>query len=493
MKKLLTAIVITLTGLTALCQQRVFEVPLDTNELSSLQAFPVYDAASGQLLLTFTTRHTLRRYSLRAADTSISGPAIPLDTFVTDRKGRKTSLLPLFEHYWGSTPIDGGVEDAFLSDGMIRFIRTLYHGGAPQQTDSIVFTREEWLFGGFYQQGAFYCLTSTKGGDEIRIRRHRPGGGITSTTKTVAVKDWGKVSQHLPARKMHIGELSDLAADVTQVSTDPATFPPLLATLSRVKLYAAPGRVYITFDNTQLETHVIDLPLDDRPARVMQFNAESWYHAKIPSGFSNGNSFIFDSTMIVAAIIHLQPWLAFYDLSTQKLIGTYAPDQKGDPSFAHSPAWQVGDLWKKDKMHRIPFPEFGKQSFDYWTLGVTAGHFGNDHLVLQIGTLYDRETFGKMMLMLGSMAVSAAALSPSILYARPGWGPANTLFFKAHFSTSTLQPLPYPAFDDKSGLINNFAVAKTLTDNGGFLLERDGTYWWGFIDTVFQQFVIYKF
>lgn len=283
MKKLLTAAVLALTGLTAFSQQRVFEVSIDTNETSSLQAYPVYDPASAQILLTLTSRHTLKRYSLRAADTSVTGPVIALDTFLTDKKGRKTSLLPLFEHFWGSTPIAGGTEEAFLGKGMIRFIKTVYHEG-PQQTDSILFGPEERMFAGFYQQGTFYCFTATKGTDNIRIWRHRPGAGTEATTKTIAVKEWGKVSQHLPATKMHIHDLSDLAADITQVSTDPAVFPPVVATLSKAKLYAAPGRVYITFDNTQLETYVIDVPLDDRPAQIKHFNPEDWYHQKYREG-----------------------------------------------------------------------------------------------------------------------------------------------------------------------------------------------------------------
>ena len=493
MKKYLFLSILPLACLTAHGQQRVFELPLDSSELYSTQALPVYDPASNTFVLTLSTRYRLHRFAFPAGDTTIHGADRSVDTLIVDRADRKTSLLPQFEHYLDAMTLPDGLEEAFASGPGIRFYRTVYHHNAPGQTDSIVLAPGQRLFAAFYQSGRFYALAGNKGTDQVTIWQHRPGEGITQIAKTVAVRDWGKIGHHQKlTQKRHIDDLTDLLEEVTLVSHDPAGYPPLLATLGHARLYLGAGRVYLSFDNTRLRTHVVDLPLDDRPARILEFDPAAWYGKEPPPGFSNGNSFILDSTLIVAAIVHLQFYLAFYDLTTGKLRTAYPPDANGQPAFAHSAAWQVGDFWKKDHVHRIPMAELYKNSFDYWTLGVTAGRFG-DKFELQIGTVYDRESFGKFMLAFASMSVAAAGFIPTIFYAGPGSGSANTMFFKAHFERDRQQPIPYPSFKDKSQLIDTFAVAQKMARNGGFLLDYAGDYWYGYIDLWEQKYIICKF
>ena len=136
--------------------------------------------------------------------------------------------------------------------------------------------------------------------------------------------------------------------------------------------------------------------------------------------------------------------------------------------------------------------ELYKNSFDYWTLGVTAGRFG-DKMELLIGTVYDRETFGKFMLAFSSMAVSAAGFFPGIFYIGPGSGSANTMYFKTHFAADSLKAVSYPAFADKSQLIDTFAVAQKMARNGTFLLEYAGNYWYGYVDLWEEKYIICKF
>lgn len=493
MKKYLFLAILPLAGLTARCQQRVFELPLDSSELNITQAWPVYDPATNTMVLTLNSRYRVRRFTFAAGDTTPHRPARSVDSLIVDKAGRRTSLLPLFDHYLGGTALPDGLEEAFASGPGIRFYQTVFHRNAPIQTDSIVIRPDQRIFAAFYQSGRFYALVETRHSEQITIWRHQPGTGSVKSTRTVAVKDWGKVSyRQSTTKKGHIDDLSDLLEDIALVSLDPAVYPPLLATMGHVRLYVGAGRVYLSFDNTRLQTHVIDLPLDDRPARILEFDPADWYQKEPPPGFSNENSYIFDSTLIVAAIVHRQFYLALYDLNTGKLKAFYPPDANGQPSFPHSPAWQVGDFWKKDHVHRIPMAELYKNSFDYWTLGVTAGRFG-DRMELQIGTVYDRETFGKFMLAFATMSLGAAGFGPSILYIGPGWGSSNTMFFKAHFGLDSLRPIPYPAFKDKSQLIDTFAVAQKMAKNGGFLLEYAGDYWYGYVDLWEEKYIICKF
>ena len=493
MKKYLFLAILPLASLTVRCQQRVFELPLDSSEFYNTQAWPVYDPATNTFVLTLNSRYRMRRFAFAAGDTILHGPARSVDSLVIDKAGRKTSLLPEYEHYLDGTALPDGLEEAFATGPGIRFYQTVYHRNAPLQTDSIVIAHDQKLFAAFYQSGRFYALVGTKGSDQITIWRHQHGGGSAKNTKTVAVRGWGKVSyRQKTTKKGHIDDLSDLLDDVTLVSRDPEVYPPLLTTMGHVRLYVATGRVYLSFDNTRLQTHVIDLPLDDRPARTLEFDPALWYQKEPPPGFSNENSYIFDSTLIVAAIVHLQFYLALYDLNTGKLKAFYPPDANGQPSFPHSAAWQVGDFWKKDHVHRIPMAELYKNSFDYWTLGVTAGRFGN-RMELQIGTVYDRESFGKFMLAFTSMSIAAAGFIPTIFYFGPGSGSSNTMFFKAHFGLDSLQPIPYPAFKDKSQLIDTFAVAQKMAHSGGFLLEYAGDYWYGYVDLWEGKYIICKF
>jgi hypothetical protein len=489
--KLLLALL--LLSARAFCQQKVFEVFLDSTVPSSLHAFPVIDSDSGQILLTLTSTYTLQRYRLSLSDTGFAEYPAPFDTLtVGGRRERKASLLSLYDHYLASLPLQGGMEEAFFSESenTVRFVKTVYGQGRAYQTDSIPLGKGEYLFAAFYKDAEFYGLTAMKGSDDIRIWHRHPDGKTVLVRKTVPVKDWGDNSFRGNVR---VRTLIDLARDITVVSNEPGTYPPLIPMLHKSKLYVAGDKVYITYDNLRLETHVIDLPLDDRPARVLNCNPADWYGKEPSPGFSNGNSFIFDSTLIVAAIVHLQLYMAIYDLPGGRLRKTFAPDANGQPGFAHSPAWQVGDLWKKDKVHRTSMAELYHNSFNFWTFGITGRHSGDNRMELEIGTTYDRGSIGKAMLGLGALAVAAAGVLPAIMFIRPGVGHANTMYFKAQFGTDSMQPLAYVPFDDKSQLIDNFAVAKKAAPNGSFVLGREGTLWYGYLDAEEGKYLIYKF
>ena len=486
-------LVLLLMGTRAVCQQKVFEVFLDSNVSSSLQAFPVIDPDSGQLLLTLTSKYSLGRYRLSLADTGVAEYPAPFDTLaVNGRRERKASLLSFYDHYLGSSPRQGAMEEAFVNEdeNTIRFVKTVYGQGHGTRTDSIRLLKGEYLFAAFYKGGEFYALTAMKGSDDIGIWHRHADGKTAVVRKTVPVKDWGDDSFRGNVR---VRTLIDLAKDITVVSNEPGTYLPLVPMLHKSKLYVAGDKVYISFDNLRLETRVIDLPLDDRPARVITFNPADWY-GKAPSpGFSNGNSFIFDSTLIVAAIVHLQLYMAVYDLPTGRLRKIFPPDPNGQPGFAHSPAWQVGDLWKKDQVHRTSMGELYHKSFNFWTFGMTGHPFGNGRLELEIGTTYDRGSIGKAMLGLGAMAVAAVGVLPAILFIRPGSGHANTMYFRAQFAADSMQQLVYVPFDDKSQLIDTFAVAQKAASNGSFVLGKDGSFWYGYLDADLGKYLIYKF
>ncbi len=479
------------------CQQQVFDLPLDSSETDGLRVFPGYDTQTANIQLTLTSRHTLRRYALPSGDSTLAPPRELTRPISYDKNDRKGSVLPYFDFYQGYLLIEGGIEEAFTDkkNSMIRFVRTRFHEGDPQQTDSIPIPPGESLFAAFYQPEGFYALCLQKASSRISIYHHPPAGGIGVIQKEVPVKDWGKGGHtgEKSTGQKRVDDLSDLIGEMVIIRSEPTQAPPLLSALSKAKCYVTPGKCFLTFDNIHLETRVLELPLDDRPCILHQFTTEPWFHGEPPQGFSNGNSYLLDSTLITAAIIHRKLYLAFYDLATGKCKTVFPPDQKGFPSFPHSPAQQIGDFWKKGTVHRIPMEAFYENSFDYWTLGITARHYGDDQLELEIGTAYDRETFGKFMVAFGSMGLAAGGVGTGFVFMGPGNNHSNTMFFKSQFHVAGPSPASYTELKDKSELIDTFADLQKIPRKSMMVLQRDGSYWLGFFDPTYQHYRVYKF
>jgi len=490
-KNILLATLI-LGWLDANAQQRVFELPLEPTEEDGLQTYMAYDPNLGSLLLTLASRNKIDRYKFSQTDSLAGTPVILARTQVYDKDTRKGSVLS-FDHYLGCALVNESIEESVSSKDLSRicFFRTKYGGNKTIATDSILIPSGERLIATFYQNDQFYALSLLKTSNTVRIYHHRPEGATDIIQKDIPVKDWGKIGHVQPLfAKKKIDDLSDLIDNLGMLVG--TTAPPLLATLTKSKIYVQPGKVYLTFDNTRLTTWVAELPLDNRPCRIQQFSAETYYQKEVPPGFSNGNSFIIDSTLIAANIIHLKLYLAFYDLSTGQLRKVYLPDEKGNPTFPHSPVWQVGNFWKKSAVHTIGMGEFAKNSFDFWTLGVGGHKYGDHQFELEIGTIYDRETFGKFMVALGSMGGVAAMGSGILIFPGPG-SRKNTMFLRSQFHSDPFSPLSYKELEDKSQLIDTFVDSKKISLKGMSMLELNNNYWLGYFDKEEQKYIVYKF
>jgi hypothetical protein len=495
MKKHLLLATLLVTGMTGNCQVNVFDLPLDRADAGDLKAHPLYDPLTGNIILSLFSYNKLQRYFFAGADTFSRDPVRLTGIRVYDKYTRDGSILS-YDHYLGSHLTAHGIEECVTDRkfSVIRWFHTDFRDSSLKETDSIPIPAGERLFAWYYQQGDFYALGLPKTADLIHVYRRRAGRPVEVLQKELPVKGWGSIRRD--GGKKRIDDLGDLVNGIGMIREDTAT-PSLLATLAEVKLYTGRESIYFTCDNSRLQTRVIEVPLDDRPCRLLEFDAAAYYHKEIPPGFSNGNSYIFDSTLVVASIIHRQLYVAFYDLSSGKLLVAYTPDEKGNNTFPHSAAYQVGDFWKKGVVHRISMDEFYKNSFDFWTLGVNARRLGNDQVELEIGTIYNRETFGKFMLALGTMGLGAMGGSPSVIFLGPNASPKNTMFFKSRFHTGTFTALPFTGPDtggeDKSELIGTFVDSLKVSWKDISMVQYNDSYWLGFIDPEQHHYVVYKF
>jgi hypothetical protein len=272
---------------------------------------------------------------------------------------------------------------------------------------------------------------------------------------------------------------------------DSTTPPGMSAVVFRSKCYIRHGALYLTFDTHQLVTYVVEVPLDERPSRLLQFNPEDWYHKALPIGFSTGNSFLLDNTLITTAIVHRQPWVAFYDLHTARLITSYAPNPDGHTSFPRSPIWQVGDFWRKDKVHPVKWDDFAVSAFNFWTMGVSARKLDSGGIEVQIGTIYNRENFGDDLLVFAGFFTPLYLITqPVLLFSAP---PINTMHFSSRFEDGTFRALPYKEPKDKSELINTFVSLQIQSPKGISTVRIGDDYWLGWYDAFLQKYFIYKF
>jgi len=491
---------LSLAGFAGSAQQKVFELPMDPADADGLQVYHAFDPQGARVHITFASHFKVQRYVLDSDDSTVHTPVPLTGPLVYDKSSRSGSILPFYFHL-GHSFVKGGIEEAFSDKvfSKIVFINSPYNSQPVQRTDSILIPAGEHLFVYFHQQNEFYALTHPKGSDTIRIYHHRPGGRSEVVSKRVGVKDWGKIA-HRPGMlvKNSVRELSDLIDGLSMIVQDPYMPPLLLATLSRTKLFVTAGKAYLTFDNTDLDTYVAEIPLDSREVRIMKFDALPYYHNTAPPNSSNGNSFIIDSTLVVASVIHQQLYLAFFDLSTGQLKAAYEPGKDGSLSYSHSPFLHVGTQWKKSTVYEIKREAFVDASWQFWSLGISGHKYGRDQIQLEIGTNYYREGYGKAIVSVNTVGSYStmrigAGMPGGAMYAATGGGRQNTMLFMAQFQAGDCSSLPYKELEDKSELINNFVDSLKKPRREIAFLGFEGKYWLGFYEPSDKKYLIYKF
>ena len=454
---------------------------MDPADVQDLKVVGTPDNRTGNILLSMASRHAIRHYLL-PTDSSAGAPTA-LDSL--DFNGRQNRYLV-------TASLPDGIETCIANKdySLLRFLH--FESGAQKTRDSLAIPPDQQLFKTFYQDNTFYAITVQRHANTLFIYRRTPGAGVDLFQKEIPVKKWGIIWMHgsKAFTKNHIDNLYDLATSVAVTQEDSTTAPPMTSVVFRSKCYIRPGMLYLTFDDHQLVTNVVEVPFDQRPGRLLQFNPEDWYHKALPLGFSTGNSYILDNTLITAAIVHRQPWLAFYDLTTGKLLASYAPDNKGNTSFPRSPIWQEGDLWSRDKVHPIKMEDFAVNAFDFWTLGIRARKMDSGRLEVEIGTIYNRESFGQMMLILAEASPAALGMGAVIFV---GHGSVKPMFFYSQFVNGTFKPQPYKELADKLDLINTFANSQNISSKGLSGFQRGNDYWLGWYDADQQKYLIYKF
>ena len=465
-------------------QQLQLELPLDSNQAEGLRIAGFSHDEAGNVLVTITSRYSLHQIFL-PADSSTGRPG-SVTRFDLDSKKN---------HFLVARGLPDGIENCIANKDLtlLRFLHSGARGDHMQQTDSLVIPPDQRLFNAVYQGNTFYAIAVKKHSNTVFLYRRRPASVIETFQKEIDVKKWGVIWWHGTRNfiKNRVDNGYDLLESAGMIQADSSTAPPMSAAVFKSKCYIRQGVLYLTFDTHQLVTNVIELPLDERPSRLLQFNPEDWYHKSLPIGFSTGNSFIFDNTLITAAIVHRQPWVAFYDLSTAKLITSYAPAANGHTSFPMGPIWQAGDFWHKDKVHPIKWDDFAANAFDFWTMGITAREADSGQIEVRIGTIYNRENFGDAMMVFAAFFTPLGLITAPILeFSAP---PINTMYFSSRFDQADFHALPYKESKDKSELMNTFASSQILSPKGisGFQIGND--YWMGWYDAVLQKYFIYKF
>ncbi|WP_188927583.1 hypothetical protein [Puia dinghuensis] len=481
MKKTTLLAILLLGRLLTEGQQKVFELPMDSADAQGLHVVGTPDGRSGNILLSITSPHSIR-YCWLSGDSAAGAPVILTTLDYNSKKSR----------YLVTAAFPDGIETCISNKdySLLRFLHSELVARQTRQTDSLAIPSDQQLFQAFYQDNTFYAITVQKHANTLFIYRRRPGAGTDTFQKEIPIKKWGIIWWHGTRAfiKNHVDNCYDLAGSVGMTQEDSITPPPMSAVVNKSKCYIRPGMLYLTFDTHQLVTNVIEVPLDERPSRLLQFNPEDWYHKALPIGFSTGNSFIFDNTLITTAIVHRQPWLAFYDLHTGKLITSYAPDTKGNTSFPRSPIWQEGDFWRKDKIHPIKLEDFAVNAFDFWTMGVSARKLDSGRIEVSIGTIYNRESFGQLMLILS--AATIVVTEPVLLFEA---APIHTMYFYSCFENDTFGALPYKEMTDKSELINTFANSQNIPRKQMSGFQHGNDYWLAWYDAGQQKYLIYKF
>jgi len=456
---------------------------MDSTDVERLHVSGTPDGRTGNILLSMASRHTIRHYQL-SMDSS-SGAPVALASLDYNSKNSRYLVAAVFPD---------GVETCISNKdySLLRFLHTEGSTKQTRQTDSLAIPSDQQLWQVFYQDSTFYAIAVQKHANTLFIHRRRQGTGTEMFQKEIAVKKWGIIWYHGTRNfiKDRVDNLYDLARSVGMTQEDSTTPPPLTSAVLRSKCYIRPGMLYLTFDTHHLVTKIIEVPLDERPSRLLEFKPEDWYQKRVPPGFSTGNSYVFENILITTAIVYHQPWLSFYDLHTGKLITSYAPDAKGNTSFPRSPIWQVGNFWNKDKVHPIKLADFTENVFDFWTMGICARDLDSGRFAVEIGTIYNRESFGQLMLIL-STATPFVIVSDPLL--RFGPVPIHTMYFYSCFEKGALRALPYKETMDKSELINTFASSQNISPKGLSGFQHGNDYWLGWYDADQQKYVIYKF
>jgi len=456
---------------------------MDPADAQDLGVYSTPFGRMGDILLTLTSRHTLRHLQL-STDSSAGAP-VTLAYLEYNSKEH---------HFLVAASFPDGIESCIANKdySLLRFIHSSPAAQTGRQTDSLAIPAGQQVFKAFYQDNTFYAITVQKHANTLYIYRRRPGAGFEIFEKETAIHKWGVIWYHgsKAFTKNYVDNLYDLVRSVGMIQEDSETPPLLTAMIYRSKCYIRPGTLYLTFDDHHLVTNVIEIPLDDRAGRLLQFKPEDWYHKTVPPGFSTGNSYIFDNTLITAAIVHHQPWLAFYDLHTGKLLESYAPNEKGNTSFPRSPIWQVGGFWKKDKVHPIKMEDFAVNAFDFWTLGISARKIDSGRIEIGVGTIYNRESFGQMMLIFAEASPAVLGAGAAVIFIGSSVKP---MFFYAHFTDDIFKPLPYKELTDKSELIDTFANSQTTSRKRMAGFQHGEDYWLTWYDADQQKYLIYKF
>jgi len=468
-----------LSAVLASGQQLQLELPMDSTGVEGLRISGITYSATGNVLLSLASQNNVRQYRLSGDSTA----GAPVCLASIDYDGKKS-------HYLVAAGLPDGIETCISNKdySILRFL----HTGRPDRTDSLVIPSGQQLFYAFYQGDTFYAIAVQKHSNTLFVYRRTPQAPTETFQKEIDIGKWGIIWWHgtRAFAKNAVDNCYDLMRSVGMTQEDSNTPPPMSSVVFKSKCYIREGMLYLTFDTHRLVTKVIEVPLDGRPGRLLQFNPEDWYHKSLPIGFSTGNSFIFDNTLITAAIVHRQPWVAFYDLHTGRLITSYAPDAGGHTSFPRSPILQVGEFWRKDKVHPIKWDDFAANAFDFWTMGVTARALDSGRIEVRIGTIYNRENFGDLMLILGNFTPLLIATGPTLLFSAP---PINTMYLSSQFENDSFRALPYKEPKDKSELINTFVSSQILSPKGMSGVQIGNDYWLGWYDAVLRKYFIYKF
>ena len=114
----------------------------------------------------------------------------------------------------------------------------------------------------------------------------------------------------------------------------------------------------------------------------------------------------------------------------------------------------------------------------------------NQGVELEIGTIYNRESFGQMLLILAELTPALFGAG-ALIYTGPG--SINTMSFYSKFDNGSFRPQPYKDLKDKSGLIDTFANSLDTPRKRISGFQHGNDYWLAWYDAYLEKFIIYKF
>ena len=263
---------------SAFPQQKILEVQLDSADSENLHGYQFCPPDSNSLYLTLSSRNKVVKYRVDSGSETNSHSANPWFSQSYDEASRKTSILP-YKYYLGSTVSGNGIEEAFSDKKISRisFVKTFFDGGLIEREDSIVIPESERLINFFSQNNSFYILTLVKGTNLLKIYRHISASKTKILEKEIRLGYMGRIRIPGTAKKKKVSSFSDLISRLGFAYMDERGKPPTLESTSHSKLYIQKDRLYFTFDNHELNTWVIDVPLNDDSVRVRRFDIASYY------------------------------------------------------------------------------------------------------------------------------------------------------------------------------------------------------------------------